>query len=488
MIVVCSMILFFFLLLLIFARKQPVFVEFEMDSKDHPFYKFYPMVSFLLQHVKQEGRWKKEELGTVYRKIAAVLFGILVLSSLIFLSELMQLSKAAVISEDRIRRPQVGEGALTVDAGYQVDQESGEMTLTVKERILTGVQREALFSKSFEWLDQNLKGENESLGMVTTNLMMVKKIPATGVNVSYQIEGKEYLKKDGTILFENVSEEGVTFSLRVILSYEDSSREKEYIVSIDPKEKSFRETVMASLETELMNSDSDSATEEYWQLPEEIDGIDVEWKEKNSNSVFLLVLLGGIIIICIPFLIDQRNKEKQQRREEQMLIDYPEIICKFTLLIKAGMTISAAWDRMAGDYLMQRENKSTKPQQKSKKRMKKKEKKRLEKEIRYAYEEMIQTSRELSLGVSEEKAYEEFGKRCHSLPYLRFSTVLVQNLKKGTRCIAQILDQEAREAFQERKEQAKRRGEKASTKLLAPTAGMLIIVLCIIMVPAFLSF
>jgi hypothetical protein len=44
------------------------------------------------------------------------------------------------------------------------------------------------------------------------------------------------------------------------------------------------------------------------------------------------------------------------------------------------------------------------------------------------------------------------------------------------------------EAFEERKETAKRLGEEAGTKLLIPMMIMLVLVLVIIMVPAFQAF
>lgn len=71
---------------------------------------------------------------------------------------------------------------------------------------------------------------------------------------------------------------------------------------------------------------------------------------------------------------------------------------------------------------------------------------------------------------------------------MKFSSILVQNLKKGNRSMTDLLKQEAAEAFQERKEAAKRLGEEASAKLLGPMMILLFIVLIIILVPAFISF
>lgn len=54
--------------------------------------------------------------------------------------------------------------------------------------------------------------------------------------------------------------------------------------------------------------------------------------------------------------------------------------------------------------------------------------------------------------------------------------------------MVEILRQEAMEAFGERKENTKRLGEEASTKLLGPMIMLLLVVLVIIIIPAFISF
>ena len=65
--------------------------------------------------------------------------------------------------------------------------------------------------------------------------------------------------------------------------------------------------------------------------------------------------------------------------------------------------------------------------------------------------------------------------------------LLSQNLRKGTKGLTQMLRMEAIQAFEERKARAKRLGEEAGTKLLAPMFLMLAVVLVIVIVPAFLS-
>ena len=70
-------------------------------------------------------------------------------------------------------------------------------------------------------------------------------------------------------------------------------------------------------------------------------------------------------------------------RNNQLLLDYPEIINKFILLINAGMTIKQAWSKIPEDY-RQKLNKG-------------------EINIRYAYEEMLVTLNELKLGIPKPK-------------------------------------------------------------------------------------
>ena len=54
--------------------------------------------------------------------------------------------------------------------------------------------------------------------------------------------------------------------------------------------------------------------------------------------------------------------------------------------------------------------------------------------------------------------------------------------------MADILEKEALEAWDERKRKARILGETAATKLLFPMLLMLAVVMAVIMIPAFLSF
>ena len=108
-------------------------------------------------------------------------------------------------------------------------------------------------------------------------------------------------------------------------------------------------------------------------------------------------------------------------------------------------------------------------------------------ERRFAYEEMRITWNELCVGTSEEDAFERFGRNVGAIAYIRFGTLLAQNVRRGGAHLTAMLEAEEAEAFAGRRERAKREGEEAGTKLLGPMLGMLIIVIVIVVLPAFWS-
>jgi hypothetical protein len=107
---------------------------------------------------------------------------------------------------------------------------------------------------------------------------------------------------------------------------------------------------------------------------------------------------------------------------------------------------------------------------------------------RYLGEEILLVCNELDSGVAEAEAYMHFGRRCRSRQYTKLCSLLVQNLRRGNDTLLDVLQEEAQNAFEERKNLARELGEEAGTKLLFPMMIMLGITMLIIIVPAYFSF
>ena len=168
-----------------------------------------------------------------------------------------------------------------------------------------------------------------------------------------------------------------------------------------------------------------------------------------------------LMFVVVPIMAEYVAKNKVTEREKQLKLAYPEMVEKFVLLINAGLPVKNAWIRVA-------ETRKTKNDK-----------------VDYLTEEMLLTKNQMDNGISEEKAYEMFGRRIGILTYIKFSTLLVQNLKKGTANLINILEYESADIFNERKENAKILGEEASTKLLVPMVLMMTIIFAIILYAAF---
>lgn len=476
-----------FIILFFITRNYQKKLIGSLNKGEHPLCLFYSLVAFLRQVIlkKQENLSLNARL-LLYKKDAAAILCLLSFSLLVFVNELHSLSIPAEIVANTIQRPNLGEGEKTISAIYKSELESKEIEIHVSEKILKGEQREALLNRVEARLDSVILGENSSAGEIRTNLYFPKTVKGTNVKISYKIHNQDLIQRDGSINFKNISKEGNFAVVTACLSYEETKREKRYEFQIYPQSTTLNPVLSDQIYNELVFEEKASREENTLKLPSKVGDIELSWKDKNKerNNSFILFIIGVIVTLLMPFILDRKQKEKEEKRINQMNKDYPEIISKFQLLLTAGMTTKGAWNRIVMDYLQYKKAREKEENQLHFliKRKKKKE------YIRHAYEEMVITRREQELGVTEEVTYERFGKRCHSISYIRFATILSQNLRMGSRGIAQLLEQEAREAFGERKEQAKQLGEKASTKLLGPTMGMLLIVLVIILVPAFMNF
>ena len=65
---------------------------------------------------------------------------------------------------------------------------------------------------------------------------------------------------------------------------------------------------------------------------------------------------------------------------------------------------------------------------------------------------------------------------------------LNRNLEKGTRDVCEMLGEEAREAWEIRKNQARKAGEEAGMKLLFPMMLVFVLILVMLLFPAVQSF
>ena len=102
--------------------------------------------------------------------------------------------------------------------------------------------------------------------------------------------------------------------------------------------------------------------------------------------------------------------------------------------------------------------------------------------------ELLTANQSLHMGMPEQQVYYQLGRRLKLPCYIKLMTLLEQNVKRGTKGLSIFFEQEEAQALEDRKNLAKQYGEEAGTKLLGPMIVLLLVVMLIIMIPAFMSF
>lgn len=149
------------------------------------------------------------------------------------------------------------------------------------------------------------------------------------------------------------------------------------------------------------------------------------------------------------------TEKKIMKRSEEMLSDFSNVVSKLALLNNAGMIMREAWEEVA--YT----DNST-----------------IYKEMQIAVEEMKN-------GVSEIDALANFGTRCIIPEIKKFTSTIIQGIVKGNNELTLMLQEQSKEVWAAKKQNVRRQGEKAASKLLIPILIMFIGILIMIIVPIF---
>lgn len=409
---------------------------------------------------------KSEKQGqSLYRKMGKVfaLFAVLAGAALI------QESMNPVLKQGNVlERQAYGDGNYDAELIWEIPEKELEQELSVHvaEQGLTKEEQQALLAAAEQEIAETFLGENESVDEIRKDVCIQSQYQDGQVTADWSFDSYQYVDLEGHVMNDSLEEEEILVKAVVELGCDSQTLEYQFFFQICPKIYSEKEKINNKLKQELIKK-NEKANDSTLVLPESIDDQTIIWKEKSERMPLKLLFLGIIAAGCVPLVEKSRKQEEEKRRKEKLQSEYPELVSKLTILLGAGMTLFSAWNKIATNYSNKRKN-NTIP-------------------IHSLYEEMLITCHEIESGVGEARAYERFGERCGLHRYRKFCSLLVQNLRKGTRGLVQLLEQEVSDAFEERKNLAKKSGEEAGTKMLFPMMMMFGIIIVIIMVPAFFS-
>lgn len=391
---------------------------------------------------------------------------------------LFSASDGPVSPDGKIMREGYGGDTQNYLMTVAVENEVGEfpMEISVTSQSYSKEEAEDVFELIMDGMEDRIRGENASLMEVNQDLNLPKSLEAYGgVRLRWYSSDSDRIDATGRLKAE--VEEATIVPLRVQLSAGEYQADYEIAVRIIPQQKTGEEHLIEGLKEEIQRLDEEQRTSGYLQLPSEYEGKKLRFQTERSGDYAILPLLGILMAMIWPMRRQSAEQKKEKKREQELLFDYAEIVSKLMVFIGAGMTVRNAWERMVLDYEKGGQSETGEYRGKARKG----------KKPRAAYEEMRYTYYQIKNGVSESKAYQDFGRRCRLQPYLKLSSLLEQNRRTGTKDLRKILQIELADAFEVRKNLARRMGEEAGTKLLLPLFLMLGIVMVMIMVPAMMT-
>jgi tight adherence protein C len=341
------------------------------------------------------------------------------------------------------------------------------VSITVSPREYTEKEAAELFDGLMDKIAVYIVGSNEDLDSIDTDLNFPSSVDGyDGVRISWYPENTSIIGYDGTV--NNLKLEGPEETyIRVVLKTGEYSEEYVLPVRVIPAGTATAAEKRKKIEDLIQSADLEQVRNESLELPGELDGTVISYAEPRDRT-WAGILAGGVFAAVLLGLKPKQDMlKKKKQRDLKLIMDYPDMVSKLIVYMGAGLTVRNAWIKITEDYKRDLESGHS--------------------GRREVYEEMSLTAADISKGVPEIRAYGEFARRCSNKSYMKLISILEQNLRTGDRGSENALQLEMQEAFEQRKNMAKRQGEEAVTKLMLPLGLSLIAVLIITAVPAMLT-
>lgn len=407
--------------------------------------------------------------GTQRKKIVKIF---VICIAFIVLAGIMESTDQELKNGNQIERNKPGESSKDVSlvlngAGFK----DYPYDVSISEEKLTREEAQKYFEEAEQEIEETFYTGEGGLNHVSEKVELGDRYAQDIVEADWMFS-ENLIMDDGSIDEERLeryeeNQEGVMVTAAVSLSCQDYGEEYQFSFIVYPRLLTGEEASLKEIEDKLL-SQMEQEGQQMVTLPDEIGKERIVWREAKQHLVLKIVLLELVIGILYCLAKRERQKEALRQRKKSMELEYSEIVSKMAILLGSGMSIKQAWSKISARYLIKRDKNQTGKVP--------------------IYEEMLVAEREIEDGNSERAAYQNFAERVNIMCYQRLIRILISSLERGSRQICDSLQQESEEAFQERKAVAKRMGEEASTKMLAPMMIMMSIVIAIIIVPALLSF
>lgn len=352
-------------------------------------------------------------------------------------------------------------------------QGEDNLTLSVSPRNYSDEELNQLFERSFQEAWELVLGENEAYTDIKRPLHILRELPNSPVEVNLWWEEDNYINEEGELLADSF-EDGTPLQLYLELSYQNEKRQQQMPIILRKPVYTKKELVLQKIKDTLSSLESKDRVTENVAIPSSLYGASITMEE-TKQPLFPFLLASVLLPVLLWLKRWQDEQEQKTMRSRQLKEDYPKLLYKMVLYMGAGITMKGCFEAICREWSGEWE------EDHSDKHLKKNQPRYLQMEI-YA---LVQ---QLSMGIPELTCYEEWGKQLNEPQYLKLTNIIMKNLSKGSEKLLSTMKQERSLALREHREQVKKRGEEASTKLLFPMLLLLMTAMLIVLVPAFFQF
>ena len=408
-----------------------------------------------LNRAKASSSTIEEYKNKRFKNCLLVLVIFFILSLSLFLMGVMENGRG-----NTFKRRSFDEGDYRAEVSVGSSYGEKEISLYISPRDYEYEELLEIYPKFLESLKREIPGENNSLNEVSENLNLSDRLDGYPFNIEWISGDITALTNEGEV-FRGSLEKKV--NLEALISCNDFFRKVSFDVRITGFSK--EEDFFMGLEENLREIDESTKTENTFTLPDSYEDQSLKWHVKRDRT-WIMVLISGVPITCLVFFMSDRDLyEKVKKVKHLYKCEYPNVVRKLGLYTGAGLTLRASFKRLWGDYSPYVHEEG------SKKAL-----------VASLLKESINR---FDMGESEAKVYEDFGKATGLPEYIRFSGILVQNLKKGSRSFSERIREESMKAEASKLENGRKLGEEASAKLLLPMVMILLNIMVLMMIPAF---
>lgn len=417
--------------------------------------------------IKYDGERLSAAIRSYQRK--NVIFYMIVFIGVIAAAAIVSISSAVSRTTlDQISRPEHGAGQKVVPVAVEAVKDGisveGTANITIREEELDEAQKDRILSEFAEKLPDLVVPRSGDVRIVTEDFSLPVRDGEYGISISWESSDPVLISKDGKYDVLALADEEESVRLTAALTYEGREKEISFDVVLRDDASLYQASISRKVQ-EIVDEISMSQEKSEITLPSQIDDISLKWMKYDTDGLIWIFLLGIVLTLAV-FFRRYFFAEREARRYRQGIVKYfPPFIDKLVLLLNSGLTVMTAMEKIAEDCRVTAE---------------------YDKKNMLAYEAAQIGKRVKEMNSSVVKEWRKFASRTGINEIMRFSTIIEDNIGKGT-SLAEKLEIESNLLRDREKKSMQEKMRMIDTKLTLPMMLMLFSLVLVTVAPAMMQ-